>query len=120
MKIVLAAFALLTLVGVAVIAGLSLAAAMAPGFGGMHLPGAPGVLGAGLGLFIAALAVVFALVVTVLALAGAFLAELFALLLAGLILLAIALPFLLPFIVAAALIFAVVLIARGSNRPRAV
>jgi hypothetical protein len=100
--------------------GLGLAGAVSLGSGGVHLDGVPRPLGAAFGLFIAAVAVVFALAVTVVALAGAFLAMLLALLLTGLILLAVALPFLLPLIIPLAVVFVVVLATRHSSRSRAV
>ena len=101
--------------------GFCLAGAGSPNvtFSGVQLHGAPRVLGAAFGLFIAAVAVVFALAVAALAVAGAFLAVIFALLLTGLILLAVALPFLLPLIIPLVLILAVVLAARHSSRSRA-
>ena len=110
----------LALTCLAVGASLCLAGAAVPDFGGVQLAGVPRPLGAAFGLFIAAVAVVFALAATVVALAGAFLAVLFAFLLTGLILLAVALPFLLPFIIPLVLIFVVVLATRHSNRSRAV
>lgn len=103
MKVLLAVFAMLlvvTTVSLAVIVG-----------GAHHV----GVLGAMFGLFVAAVAVAFAMVITVVALAGAFLGVLFALVMAGLILLACAMPFLLPLIVPLALIFIVVLATRRSK-----
>ena len=110
----------LALTGLAVGTGLCLAGAVAPDFGNLPLAGVPRPLGAAFGLFIAAVAVVFALAVTAVALAGAFLAVLFALLLTGLILLAVALPFLLPLIIPLVLIFVVVLATRPASRSRAV
>ncbi|HUC85868.1 MAG TPA: hypothetical protein VL970_11795 [Candidatus Acidoferrales bacterium] len=77
-------------------------------------------LGAAFGLFVAAVAVVFALAVAALAMAGAFLAVLFALLLTGLILLAVALPFLLPLILPLVVILAVLFVVRRSSRSPAV
>lgn len=124
MKTFLKVSALLLLIfaltGLAVGAGVCLAGAVSPGLGAVQFAGVPRPLGAAFGLCIAAVAVVFALVVTAVALAGAFLAVLFALLLTGLILLAVALPFLLPFIIPLVLILVVVLATRHSNRSRTV
>jgi hypothetical protein len=84
---------------------------------GLHGVAQP--LGAAFGLCVAGVAVVFALAVAAVAVAGAFLAVLFAFLLTGLILVAVALPFLLPFIVALAVILALVFIVRQAGRSRA-
>lgn len=111
---------LLALTGLAVGAGLCLSGAVSPELGNVPLASVPRPLGAAFGLFIAAMAVGFALAVTAVALAGAFLAVLFALLLTGLILLAVALPFLLPLIIPLGLILVVVLVTRQANRSRAV
>jgi len=110
---------LLMLTGLAVGSGLYLAGAVAPAFGNLQISGLPRPFGAAFGLCLAAVAVGFALVVTAVALAGAFLAVLFALLLTGLILLAVALPFLLPLILPLGLIFVVLLATRPARHSRA-
>lgn len=112
---------IVTLACLAAGVGFFLAGTASPNFNfpGMQWHGAPHLLGAAFGLFIAAVAVVFALAVAAVAVAGAFLAVLFALLLTGLILLAVALPFLLPFIIPIVLVFVVVLATRRSRSVRA-
>ena len=109
---------LVVLAGLAAVAGFDLAGLGSPAFGSPHTPALPRALGGIFGLVVAAAAMVFALAVTVVSLAGAFLAVVFALVLTGLILLVVALPFLLPLIVPLGLIVAVLLVTRRSNRPR--
>ena len=123
MKTMIRVFAILMLVavlaGLAAVAGFDLAGMGSPAFGSQHTTALPRALGGIFGLIVAAAAMVFALTVTVVSLAGAFLAVVFALVLTGLILLVVALPFLLPLVFPLVLIFAVVLVARRTNRPRA-
>ena len=123
MKTMIRVFAILMLVavlaGLAAVAGFDLAGLGSPTFGSQHPTALPRALGGIFGLVVAAAAMVFALAVTVVSLAGAFLAVVFALVLTGLILLVVALPFLLPLVFPLVLIFAVVLVARRTNRPRA-
>jgi hypothetical protein len=83
---------------------------------GEQISGMPKLLiGAG-GLFIGMVAVLFALAVVALALAGTVLVVVGALALTGLILVAVALPFLLPIIVPLVLVCVIVLATRHSNR----
>jgi hypothetical protein len=122
MKTVLRVFAVLMLIGVvgaAVAAGLFMLGAATPVVHGVHMGGVSHGAGAAFGLMVAAVAVMFAMVVTILALAGAFLAVICALVMTGLILLALALPFLLPLIIPLAVILTVVLLAGRPNRRRA-
>lgn len=120
MKTLLTVFSALLLIAVigfmVAFAGLALAGAGHADFNGLPLTGAPRVLAAALGLFIATIALVFALVMAGLAIAGALLAVFAALVLTGLILLAVAIPLLLPLLIPLTILLVLILAFRRSPR----
>jgi hypothetical protein len=104
---VLACLCLLALLGVLVVACIG-TSHFNLGFNGGPVHGAPRYIIASAGVVFGALAVLFALGVTVVALAGAGLMIFFSMVLCGLILLCVALPFLLPLAIPVVLVAAIV------------
>ena len=114
--VLLLLFAVLAGIGAAIWLGNADSGLSTVTVGGEQVSGMPRFLiGAG-GLIIAVVAVLFALAVVALALAGTVLAVVGAFALTGLILAAVALVFLLPIIIPLILVWVIVLAMRRSNR----